>query len=56
MPRPTALLAREAAAHRAVMLAAIGRRLRDEYDATQPLPDELSDLVARIAQAETDTT
>ena len=54
MPRSRALSQREAA-HRALR-AEIGRRLREGYDLTQPLPDHLRELMDRIAQAERDTT
>jgi hypothetical protein len=50
MRRPDA--SREKSAHRAQMLAVIARRLREEYDATQPLPAHLSDLVRKIEQSE----
>ena len=52
MRHAKALLPREAAAHRMQMLATIGRRLRETYDVTQPLPDHLSDLVREIEQLE----
>lgn len=50
MRRPDA--SREKSAHRAQMLAAIARRLREEYDATQPLPAHLSDLMGKIEHSE----
>jgi Anti-sigma factor NepR len=31
--------------------AAIGRRLKEEYDSVQPLPDRLSDLLRKIEEA-----
>jgi hypothetical protein len=40
-------------AHGQLILAKIGERLREEYDATQPLPDRLADLVKKIEQSET---
>jgi hypothetical protein len=41
----------EKAAHRAQILASIGRGLREGHDATQPLPDRLADLVRKIEQS-----
>jgi hypothetical protein len=45
-----ALLSREKEAHRAQMIASIGRVLRDAYDTAQPLPDRLASLVRQIAE------
>ena len=42
------VLSREKAANAARVRAEIGRRLRDEYDTTQPLPERLADLVGQI--------
>lgn len=50
MRRNRVFLSRENAAHRARVLAEIGRRLREGYDAEQPLPDRLADLVRIIDQ------
>ena len=44
------LLSREIAACRAQVLAELGRRLREGYDAEQPLPDRLAELVRKIEQ------
>ena len=41
-------LSRDNAAHRAQALALIGRMLREGYDAGQPLPDRLAELVSKI--------
>jgi hypothetical protein len=48
----SASLERERAAHRAQMLALIGRLLREGYDTAQPLPDRLSDIVRKIERSE----
>jgi hypothetical protein len=40
--------ARENAVHSAQVLKEIGRRLKDEYDIAQPLPDRLTDLLGQI--------
>ena len=46
--RRSVLASRENAAHRAQILASIGRRLRDECDIAQPFPDRLAELVNRM--------
>jgi hypothetical protein len=51
MRRNGVLLSRENATHMAQVLAEIGRRLRYEYDTTQPLPHRLADLVREIDQS-----
>jgi hypothetical protein len=56
MRRLNGLSPREAAVHRTEMLAAIGRRLRETYDVTQPLPDPLADLVRKIEHLEGNLT
>jgi hypothetical protein len=48
MPRRNAAPAREQAAGRKQTLMSIGRRLRDEYAATQPLPDRLLALAKKV--------
>ena len=50
MRRNNVVYPRENAAHGAQVLAEIGRGLRDGYDAGQPLPDRLADLVRKIDQ------
>ena len=50
MRRTNVLVLRENAAHRTQMLSEIGRRLRDGYDAAQPLPDRLADLVRQLSR------
>jgi hypothetical protein len=49
--RRNGVLANENAAHRAQILASIGRGLRERHDAAQPLPDRLADLVREIEQS-----
>jgi hypothetical protein len=44
-------LSREITACRAQVLADLGRRLREGYDAEQPLPDRLAELVRKIEQS-----
>jgi hypothetical protein len=51
MRRNGGLLSPEKATHRARVLAEIGRGLREGYDATQPLPNRLADLVREIDQS-----
>ncbi len=51
MRRNGALLSSEKAAHSAQVLASIGRGLREGYDAAQPLPERLADLVRKIEQS-----
>ena len=50
MRRDVSLLSRKNAACRAQVLAEIGQKLREGYDAEQPLPDRLADLMRRIDQ------
>jgi hypothetical protein len=50
MRRNDVLLSRENAAHRAHVIAEIGRRLREEYDLAQPMPHRLAELVVKIEQ------
>lgn len=42
------LLSREKANRMKQVRAAIGRRLREEYESVQPLPNRLSDLLRKI--------
>jgi hypothetical protein len=37
--------------HNAQVLAEIGRRLRDEYDIAEPLPDRLASLVRQVERS-----
>jgi hypothetical protein len=50
MRRNGVLLSSEKLAHRAQVLASIGRGLREGHDATQPLPDRLADLLRKIEE------
>jgi hypothetical protein len=50
MRRKVPLVSRENTAHRAQILAEIGRGLRERYDAEQPLPGRLANLVREIDQ------
>jgi hypothetical protein len=45
------LLSREKANRMRQLQASIGRCLREEYDAGQPLPDRLADLVRKIERS-----
>jgi hypothetical protein len=48
----SALLLREKAARTEVVLASIGRELREQYDALQPpLSERLAELVRKIKQS-----
>jgi hypothetical protein len=51
MRRNGVLQSQENAAHRAHVLASIGRRLREQYDATQPPSGRLADLVSKIERS-----
>jgi hypothetical protein len=46
----TALLLQEKAEHTQQIRSAIGRRLREQYDAAQPPSGRLADLVKKIEQ------
>ena len=45
------LLSREKANCMKQVQAALGRRLKEEYDSVQPLPDRLSDLLRKLEEA-----
>ena len=51
MRRNSVLLSQESAAHREQILAAIGRRLKEECGSPQALPDRLADLVRKFEQS-----
>jgi hypothetical protein len=50
MPRKRAASSQEQAERIKHAQASIGRRLREEYDVTEPLPERLADLVRKIEQ------
>jgi hypothetical protein len=51
-------LSREESAHRKCIIATIGQRLREEYDAGQRLllSDRLSDLIRKIEQSSSEAS
>ena len=50
MRRNDVWILREQTAHRAQILASIGRGLRERHDAAQPMPNRLANLVKKIEQ------
>jgi hypothetical protein len=51
MGKKNAVLSREKVAPTREVLAFIGRRLREQYEAPQPLSERLAELVSKIEQS-----